>query len=62
MVKSRRIRLAEHVARMDAKRNAYRIFLGKPDGKRTLRRQRHRWVDNNKMYLREIEWGWYGLY
>jgi hypothetical protein len=36
------------------KRNAYRILVGKPEGKRPLRRQRCRWVENNKMNLREI--------
>jgi hypothetical protein len=30
--------------------------VGKPEGKRTLKRPRRRWVDNNKMYLREVEW------
>jgi hypothetical protein len=39
--------------------NAYRILVGKPEGKRTLGRSRCRWVDNIKMDLREIEW--YGL-
>jgi hypothetical protein len=39
------------------KMNAYRILVGKPDGKRPLRRPRHRWVDNIKMGLREIRWG-----
>jgi hypothetical protein len=38
------------------KRNAYRILLGKPEGKRPQRRPRRRWVDNNKMHLREIGW------
>jgi hypothetical protein len=41
------------------KRNAYRIFLGKPDGKRPLGRPRCRLVDNIKMDLREV--GWDGL-
>jgi hypothetical protein len=36
------------------KRNAYRILVGKPEGKRPLERPRRRWVDNIKMYLREI--------
>jgi hypothetical protein len=44
-----------------AKRNAYRILVGKPEGKRPLGRPRRRWVDNIKIDLREIEWGWYGL-
>jgi hypothetical protein len=57
MNKSRRMRWAEHVAQMGEKRNAYRILVGKPEEKRPLRRPRHRWVDNIKMDLREIEWG-----
>jgi hypothetical protein len=44
---------------MVVKRNAYRIFVGKPDGKRPLGRPRCRWVDNIKIDLREM--GWYGL-
>jgi hypothetical protein len=39
---------------MGEKRNAYRILVGKPEGKRLLRRPRRRWVDNIKMDLREI--------
>jgi hypothetical protein len=39
---------------MGEKRNAYRILVGKPEGKRALERPRRRWVDNNKMDLREI--------
>jgi hypothetical protein len=38
------------------KRNAYRILVGKPEGKRPLGRPRRRWVDNIKMDLREIVW------
>jgi hypothetical protein len=37
-------------------RNAYRILVGKPEGKRPLGRARHRLVDNIKMDLREIVW------
>jgi hypothetical protein len=40
---------------MEAKRNAYRILVGKPEGKRPSGRPRHRWVDHVKMDLREIE-------
>jgi hypothetical protein len=39
------------------KRNAYRIMVGKPEGKRPLGRHRHRWEDNMKMNLRVIGWG-----
>jgi hypothetical protein len=38
------------------KRNAYRILVGKPEGKRPLGRPRRRWVDNIKIDLREIGW------
>jgi hypothetical protein len=64
MIKSRRMRWAGHVARMGENRNAYRMMVGNPEGKRPLRRPRHRWVDNIKIDLREIVWdgmGWYGL-
>jgi hypothetical protein len=49
---------------MGETRNAYRILVGKPEGKRPLGRPRRRWVDNNKMDLREIAWGdtnWFDL-
>jgi hypothetical protein len=36
--------------------NAYRILVGKTERKRPLGRTRHRWVDNIKIYLREIGW------
>jgi hypothetical protein len=45
-------------------RNAYRMFVGKCEGKRPLGRRRRRWVDNIKMDLREIEWDsvdWIGM-
>jgi hypothetical protein len=38
------------------KRNAYRILVGKPEGKRALGRPRCRWVDNIDMDLRDIGW------
>jgi hypothetical protein len=42
---------------MGEKRNAYRVLVGKPGGKRPLGRPRYRWVDNNiKMDYREIRW------
>jgi hypothetical protein len=42
---------------MGEKKNAYRILVGKPEGKRPLGGQRHRWVNNIKMDLRETGWG-----
>jgi hypothetical protein len=57
MIKLRRMRWAWHVARMGEKRNAYKILVGKPEGKRPLGRPRCWWVDNIKMNLREIGWG-----
>jgi hypothetical protein len=39
------------------RRNAYRIMVGKSEGKRQLGGPRRRWVDNNKTDLREIRWG-----
>jgi hypothetical protein len=51
MIKSRRMGWAGDVARLGKKRNAYRILVGKPEGKM--------WVDTIQMDLREI--GWYGM-
>jgi hypothetical protein len=51
MIMSRKMRWARHVAGMGTKRNAYRILVGKPEGKRPLGRPRRRWVDNIKMIL-----------
>jgi hypothetical protein len=56
MIKSRRMRWAEHIARIGEKRNAYKILVGKPGGKRPLGRSRRRWLDNIKMDLREVGW------
>jgi hypothetical protein len=41
---------------MGEKRTAYTILIGKSEGKRPLGKPRRRWVDNIKMYLREIGW------
>jgi hypothetical protein len=61
MLKSRRMRWAGQVARMGATRDAYRILVGKPEGRIPLERPRRRLVNNVKMTLREIEWVCYGL-
>jgi hypothetical protein len=42
---------------MGEKRNAYRLLVGKPEGKRPLGRPRRRWVDNIRMDLLEVGWG-----
>jgi hypothetical protein len=57
MIKSTRIGWAVHVAQVGEKRNAYRIFVGKPEGKKPLGRQRSGWTDNIKMDRRDIGWG-----
>jgi hypothetical protein len=54
MMKSRRMRWAGYVGCIGEKRSAYKILVGKPEGKRPLVRPRHRWKNNVKM-------GWYGL-
>jgi hypothetical protein len=64
LILSMRMRWAGHVARMREKRNAYRLLVGKPEGKRPLGRPRRRWVDDIRMDLGEVEWGdvdWIGL-
>jgi hypothetical protein len=57
ILKARRMRWAEHVARMGEKRNAYRLLLGKPEGRRPIGRPRRRWLDNVRMDLVEVGWG-----
>ncbi|KAJ4436719.1 hypothetical protein ANN_16851 [Periplaneta americana] len=53
-LKSRCLRWAGHVARMGESRNAYRVLVGRAEGKRPLGRPRRRWEDNIKMDLREV--------
>ena len=63
VIKSRRMRWAGHVARID-ERELYRVFLGKPEGRRPMGRPRRRWVDNIRMDLKEVGCGymdWIGL-
>jgi hypothetical protein len=46
------------------KRKAYRLLVGKSEGKRLLGRPKRRWVDNIRMDLGEVEWGdvdWIGI-
>jgi hypothetical protein len=51
VIKSRTLRWAGHVARMGERRGAYRVLVGKPEGRRPLGRPRRRWEDNIKMDL-----------
>jgi hypothetical protein len=63
IIKSRRMRWAGHVARMGENRNAYKLLVGKPEGKRPPGRPIRRWVDI-RMHLGEVGWGdvyWTGL-
>jgi hypothetical protein len=57
IIKSRRMRWAGYVARMRDKRNVFRLLVGKPEGKRTLGRQRRKWIYNIMMDLLEIGLG-----
>jgi hypothetical protein len=64
IIKSKRMRWVGHETQMGGKRNAYRLLVGKPEGKRPLGRPRRRWADNIKIDLLEIGWGgvdWIGL-
>ena len=63
VIKSRRMRWAGHVVHMDGERGAYRILVGKLEGRRPLGRW-YRWVDNIRMDLQEVGCGymdWIGL-
>jgi hypothetical protein len=57
VIKSRRMRWVGHVARIWEGRGAYRILMGRPEGRRPLGRPRHKWEDNIKMDLQEAGWG-----
>jgi len=64
VIKSRRMRWAGHVACMVEERGVYRVLVGKPEGKRPLGRPRRRWVDNIRMDLQDVGYGymdWIGL-
>ena len=57
VINLRRMLWAGHVARMGERRSVYRFLLGKPGGKRPLRRPWRRWENNIKMDLEEGGWG-----
>ena len=54
VIKSRRLRWAGQIAKMDEGRNFFKISIGTPTGKIPLGRSRHRWNDNIRMDLEEI--------
>ena len=54
VIKSRRLRWAGHVARMEEGGSAFKILAGKPTGRRPLERPRRRWEDNIRVNLKEI--------
>jgi hypothetical protein len=56
VIKSRRMKWGGHVAHMGEKRSAYRILVGRPEGRRPLGRPTRRW-DNIKMDFQELGWG-----
>jgi len=53
-IKSRSLRWAGHVARKEERRNLYRIFVGKPEGKRILGKPRRRWKYDNNLDLQVV--------
>jgi hypothetical protein len=56
-IKRRRMRCAEHVARMGWRKGAYRVLVGRPEERRRLGRPRRRWEDNIKVDLQQIGLG-----
>jgi hypothetical protein len=55
-IKSRRIRWAGHGVRVGEEWKMYRVLVGKPKGKSSLARSRHRWEYGNRMDLKETGW------
>ena len=53
VIKSRRLRWAEHIARMEEGKSAFKILTSKPTGKRPLGRPRRRWEDNIRIDFEE---------
>jgi len=52
------MRWAGHVAHMGEERGVYRVFVGKPEGRRPLGRPRRRWVNNIRTDLQEVRCGY----
>ena len=51
------MRWAEHIGRMRDRRGAYRVLMGRTDGKRPFGRPRLRWDDSIKIGLQDVGWG-----
>jgi hypothetical protein len=62
VMKSTRLKWAGHVARVEESRGAYRVLMGKPEGRRPLGRPRYRWEDNIKTDLKLVGCTWTGLF
>ena len=58
VIKSRRMRWAGHMARMEEGRGVHKVLVEKPEGKRPLGRPRRRWEDNIKMDLQKVGRGY----
>jgi hypothetical protein len=56
VIKSRRMRWTGHAARVGEGRGAYRVLVGRTEGRRPLGRSRRKWEDNIKMDLQEMGW------
>ena len=56
MIKSRRLRWAGHVDRMEESRSAFKMLIGKPTGKRTLGKPRRRWEDPKEIDVNAGNW------
>jgi hypothetical protein len=56
IMKARRMRWVGHAARMGEKRNAYRLLVGKPEGRRPLGRPRRRWVHLVRVGWSDVDW------
>ena len=54
MIKVRRLRWADHAARMEENKNVFKMLIGKPTGKGPLGRPRYRWEGNIRIHLKEI--------
>ena len=61
VIKSRRMRWAEHAASIEDRRDLYRVLVGKLERKRTLRRPRHRQEDDIKTDSQVVRWEEHGL-